>query len=74
MSDESFGPSPAGADPSREREGSLTASILAARGERNVVNVEEPYHWLVEKECSSAREIEDVATIFLTNRECPWKC
>lgn len=50
------------------------ADIIEARGLRNPVDPWKPYHWLVEKECSATGDIEDVATVFLTNRECPWKC
>lgn len=51
-----------------------TAEILAARGPRNAVNVFRPYHFLVENEFSRRRCVETVATIFLTNRECPFRC
>ncbi|MBL8817546.1 MAG: radical SAM protein [Planctomyces sp.] len=50
------------------------ADIVAARGLRNPVDPWRPYHSLVERECSAYGEVENVATIFLTNRECPWKC
>ena len=33
-----------------------------------------PYAFLVEEECSPGMEAVPVATIFLTNRECPWRC
>lgn len=33
-----------------------------------------PYLFFVEQEYSAAGEIVPVATIFLTNRECPWRC
>jgi radical SAM enzyme (TIGR01210 family) len=51
-----------------------TADILSARGPRNAVNVFRPYHFLVEDECSRHGCAESVATIFLTNRECPFHC
>jgi radical SAM enzyme (TIGR01210 family) len=51
-----------------------TADILAARGPRNAVNVFRPYHFLVENEFSRHGRVESVATIFLTNRECPFHC
>ena len=51
-----------------------TADILAARGPRNAVNVFRPYHFLVENEFSRQGRVESVATIFLTNRECPFHC
>lgn len=48
--------------------------ILAARPAKNAVDPHTPYAYLVEPECSAGRSVEDVATIFLTNRECPFKC
>jgi radical SAM enzyme (TIGR01210 family) len=50
------------------------AQILAARRAKNVVDPYRPYHYLVEQERTAAGTIEDVATIFLVNRECPWRC
>lgn len=38
------------------------------------MNHNEPYAFLVEKERLTNGEIEDVATIFLTNKECPFRC
>ncbi|MFN9720507.1 MAG: radical SAM protein [Planctomycetota bacterium] len=52
----------------------LTAEILAARGFRNVVEPWQPYHFLVEPEVSRFRRLEDVTTVFLSNRECPFRC
>ncbi|MEJ7591295.1 MAG: radical SAM protein [Planctomycetaceae bacterium] len=49
-------------------------SILAARGARNVVDPWRPYHFLNEPEFSADGVVEDVSTIFLTNRECPFRC
>ncbi|MBI1314568.1 radical SAM protein [bacterium] len=49
-------------------------NIVAARSDRNRVNVSTPYSFLVEPERTHDGRIEDVATIFLTNRECPFKC
>jgi radical SAM enzyme (TIGR01210 family) len=48
--------------------------ILQARGVRNEVRSDRPYHWLVETERSAAGSIVDVATVFLTNKECPFRC
>ncbi len=48
--------------------------ILSHRGKKNVVDPFIPYAYLVEKEFSHIGLIEDVATIFLTNRECPFHC
>ena len=48
--------------------------IVSRRGRKNSVDPQKPYAWLVEKERTVSGEIEDVATIFLTNRECPFRC
>jgi radical SAM enzyme (TIGR01210 family) len=39
-----------------------------------VVDPHRPYAFLVEEELAETRELVSVATIFLTNRECPWRC
>ncbi len=49
-------------------------SIVAARGARNVVDPWRPYHFLNEPEFSADGVVENVSTIFLTNRECPFRC
>ena len=48
--------------------------IVSNRGTKNPVDPQKPYGWLVEKERTTSGEIEEVATIFLTNRECPFHC
>jgi len=48
--------------------------IVAARGTRSSLDSTKPYAYFVERERSRAGEIEDVATIFLTNKECPFRC
>jgi radical SAM enzyme (TIGR01210 family) len=48
--------------------------IVSCRGKKNSVDPQKPYEWLVEKERTSSGTIEDVATVFLTNRECPFHC
>jgi len=48
--------------------------IVERRGVRNAVDASRPYAFFVEDECSESGEIVGVATIFLTNRECPWRC
>ncbi|MBC8352181.1 MAG: radical SAM protein [Planctomycetes bacterium] len=50
------------------------AKIIAARPPKNAVDPHRPYASLVEPECAANGQIEDVATIFLTNRECPFRC
>lgn len=48
--------------------------ILNKRGQKNAVDPLKPYGWLVEKERTPSGKIEDMAIIFLTNRECPYHC
>ena len=48
--------------------------ILARRGARNKLDPFKPHAFLVEEERAESGEIVSVATIFLTNRECPWRC
>jgi radical SAM enzyme (TIGR01210 family) len=50
------------------------AWIVSRRPERNVVDPFRPYAFLVEDERSGSGEVVPVATILLTNRECPWRC
>ncbi len=49
-------------------------SIVALRPPKNPVDPRRPYAYLVEKERSAEGVVEDVATIFLTNKECPFRC
>ncbi len=48
--------------------------VLARRPPRNRLSPERPYAWLVEPEPTGAGRVVDVATLFLTNRECPYRC
>ena len=48
--------------------------IMDRRGPRNAVDPYRPYAFLLEQECSAERVVVPVATVFLTNRECPWRC
>jgi hypothetical protein len=48
--------------------------ILAHRGSRNAVDPRVPYAYLVEHERTASGEVVPTATVFLTNRECPWRC
>jgi radical SAM enzyme (TIGR01210 family) len=48
--------------------------ILAHRPQRNVLDPFRPYAHFLEEEPSPSGEIVPVATILLTNRECPWRC
>jgi len=48
--------------------------ILTRRGARNQLDPFKPHAFLVEEERAESGAIVSVATIFLTNRECPWRC
>jgi radical SAM enzyme (TIGR01210 family) len=48
--------------------------VLAQRPARNVLDADRPYAYLVEPEPTAAGRVADVATLFLTNRECPFRC
>lgn len=48
--------------------------ILAARPAKVPVDPRRPYAYFVECERAVDGSVDDVATIFLTNRECPFRC
>ena len=48
--------------------------IVARRGERAELDPRHPWAFFVEEERSKDGEVVPVATVFLTNRECPWRC
>ena len=48
--------------------------ILSHRSPKNPVDAREAYAFMVEAERSASGAIEQVATVFLTNRECPFRC
>ena len=50
------------------------AQIVAARPPKNAVDIRRPYAFLVEPEHQANGSVEDVAVLFLTNRECPYRC
>lgn len=50
------------------------AEILRARPAKNAVDPYRPYAFLVEPERAASGQVVDVATVFLTNRECPFRC
>lgn len=50
-----------------------THQTKAARG-KNSVQPHTPYHFLHEQEISSAGELQEVNTIFLTSKECSFDC
>ena len=48
--------------------------IVSNRGNKNEVDQGRPYAWVVEKEYTASGKIEDTAIIFLTNKECSFRC
>jgi radical SAM enzyme (TIGR01210 family) len=48
--------------------------ILDQRPPREILDPQKPHAFFVEEEAAASGEIIPVATIFLTNRECPWRC
>lgn len=48
--------------------------IVAARPPKQPVDPWRPYHFLCEPEFGADGRVAQVATIFLTNRECPFRC
>ena len=48
--------------------------ILARRPERHRLDPRRAYAAIVEEEPDGAGTIASVAVVFLTNRECPWRC
>jgi radical SAM enzyme (TIGR01210 family) len=52
----------------------LDSWIVERRPARNAVDPLRPYAFISEEERSRDGEIVAVNTIFLTNRECPWRC
>jgi hypothetical protein len=48
--------------------------IISNRGRKNQVYPGKPYAFLVEKERTHSSAIEDTVVIFLTNKECPYRC
>src|SRR5581483_2691071 len=51
-----------------------TPHIRSLRGRKAAIDPRRPYGYFVEPERNAAGEVEQVATILLTNRECPWTC
>lgn len=50
------------------------AWILTRRPQRNAQDPIRPWAFLVEEERSASGQVVPVATVFLTNHECPWRC
>lgn len=60
--------------PFPESPGDRDRWILDRRPARNAVDAYQPYAFFVEEECGPSGQVQPVATIFLTNRECPFRC
>ncbi len=60
--------------PYPEQPGERDHWIIARRVGRNPLDPFKPHAFLLEEERAESGEIVSVATIFLTNRECPWRC
>ena len=54
--------------------GERTRWILAHRGPKNALDPTRPYAFLWEEEVGPLGEAIPTATVFLTNRECPYRC
>jgi radical SAM enzyme (TIGR01210 family) len=48
--------------------------VLGLRPQRNAADPSRPYNFFVEEEPRAGGGTDRVATVFLTNRECPWRC
>jgi radical SAM enzyme (TIGR01210 family) len=48
--------------------------IVARRSAREIVDPRRPFGFFVEDERTHEGSVVPVATLFLTNRECPWRC
>ncbi len=48
--------------------------IVELRSRKKQLNPFKPYHFLHEQEVDASGTVREVNTIFLTNRECPFKC
>ncbi len=57
-----------------DRPGDRDRWILAQRPARISVDPLHPYACQIEQERAESGDVVSVATVFLTNRECPWRC
>ena len=57
-----------------DRAAARTRWIAAQRGPKNVLDPRIPYASLWEEEIGASGELVPTATLFLTNRECPYRC
>src|SRR5258708_38513262 len=61
-------------NPVREYSSTIDQWILAQRPARNPVDPGRPSAFFIEEERAESGETASSATIFLVNRECPWRC
>ncbi len=60
---------------SKENERLLNSNwIVSNRPERNKIDPYRPYAWLVEKERAASGEMKDTGIVFLSNKECSFRC
>lgn len=48
--------------------------VIKRRGPRNALDPLRPYAFFAESELASDGTLAEIWTVFLTNRECPWRC
>jgi len=51
-----------------------TRWIVERRGQKNALDPRVPYAYLWEEECGANGGLVSTATLFLTNKECPYRC
>ena len=61
-------------NPARGYSSTADQWILAQRPARNPVDPGRPFAFFIEEERAESGATASIATIFLTNRECPWRC
>jgi radical SAM enzyme (TIGR01210 family) len=52
----------------------MTVAATLPRQARNDVDSQRPYAFFIEQECGESGAVVSIATLFLTNRQCPWRC
>lgn len=62
--------------PSTRKTGEVSSDawILQLRSAKNQLDPTRPYAYFVERERTIEGAVDDVATVFLTNKECPFRC
>lgn len=61
-------------DPGTAERAAREQFVLGLRPPRNAADPSRPYGLFVEEEPRAGGGTDQVATVFLTNRECPWRC